>query len=308
MRRVWLAAGPTRSPHNDRVAFAYFRVPIRWTEVVRRTVNEISDDNCFGLAAQLAFYFLLALFPAILFFVALLGYLPVDNAFADLLAALGTVAPGEFVSVVRQQLDQIAQGEHAGLLTIGIAGAIWSSSAGMVAIIDALNQAYDVEERRPWWERRLLAIGMTLALALFAVLSLAFVLIGPNVAFYAASWLRIKPVVVYAWGLARWPVIISCAVIGLDVVYHLAPNRTARWVWVTPGSLVSTALWIVSSFGFKFYVSNFGHYSATYGAIGAAIVALLWFYVSGLTILVGAELNSVIEASWNESPKLTGLE
>ena len=154
------------------VMFAYFGVPIPWSEVVKRTVKEIGDDNCLGLAAQLAFYFLMALFPALLFLVALIGYLPVENALSELLAALGTVAPQELVRLLRGQLAQIAEGSQASLLTLGIIGAIWSSSAAMVAIIDALNRAYDVTEWRPWWKRRLLAMLLTVALALFIIIAL----------------------------------------------------------------------------------------------------------------------------------------
>jgi membrane protein len=158
--------------------FAHFGVPITWSEVVKRTVKEIGDDSCLGLAAQLAFYFLMALFPALLFLVALIGYLPVENALSELLAAVGTVAPQELVRLLRGQLAQIADGNQASLLTLGIIGAIWSSSAAMVAIIDALNRAYDVTEWRPWWKRRLLAIFLTVALALFVIIALALVLVG----------------------------------------------------------------------------------------------------------------------------------
>jgi membrane protein len=281
--------------YNDLVLFALFRPPIGWADIVKRTVHEIQEDNCLGLAAQLAFYFLLAVFPAVLFLVALTGYLPVDQAFAQLLTALGAVAPEEFLALVRQQLEQLSEGRHASLLTLGIAGALWSSSVAMVAIIDSLNHAYDVSEWRPWWKRRLLGLVLTLSLALFTLVALVFVLVGPTLAFQAAAWFRVEPAVVYVWQLIRWPVIVFCVVLGLDLVYHFAPNRLSRWAWITPGSLLATVLWIASSFGFKFYVTNFGDYTATYGAIGGAIVAMLWFYVSGLAILVGAELNGVIE-------------
>jgi membrane protein len=283
------------------VVFAYFRAPARWSDIVTRTVREIGHDNCLGLAAQLAFYFLLALFPAVLFLVALIGYLPVDNALSALLSALGAVAPEELVALLRGQLDQLAQGRHTSLLTLGIVGAIWSSSAAMVAIIDALNHAYDITEWRPWWKRRFVAIALTMALALFTLVALAFVLIGPTVASRAAAWLGLAPAVALVWQLIRWPIIVFSVVLGVDLVYHFAPNRAARWAWITPGALVATALWIACSFGFKFYITNVADYAATYGTIGGVIVTMLWFYVSGLAILTGAELNGVIEAAWRSS-------
>ena len=275
--------------------FAYFYPHASWSDIVKRTIHEIGDDHCFGLAAQLAFYFLLALFPALLFVVALIGYLPVEDALAELLQALGTVAPPELVQLLQQQLQQIARGNEASLLTLGIVGAIWSSSAAMVAIIDALNHAYDVSEWRPWWKRRLIAIGLTITLAVFTLIALGLILVGPDVASVAAGWLGLSPLVATLWAVLRWPTMIVAVVFAMDLVYYFAPNRPTRWAWITPGSLVATSLWLVSSFGFKLYVSNFGDYTATYGAIGTAIVTMLWFYVSGVTILVGAELNAVIE-------------
>ncbi len=140
-----------------------------------------------GLAAQLAFYSLLALFPGVLFLAALIGFLPVHNALSELIE--------ELMAILRGQLDQIVHGNHRSLLTVGIVGAIWSSSAGMVAIIDALNQAYDVAERRPWWKRRVVAIALTIALALFVLVALAFVLLGPALASRAAAWFRLP-----SWG------------------------------------------------------------------------------------------------------------
>jgi membrane protein len=278
---------------------AYFRPPIGWRRVVARTVREISDDNCLGLAAQMAFYFLLGLFPALLVLVALLSYLP-EDFFPELLAALSTVAPPELIALVRGQLDQIAAGEAGGLLTLGILGAIWSSSVAMVAIIDALNRAYDLVEWRPWWRRRLLAIVLTVASAVFILLSFALVLIGPTALASAGQWLRIEPAVVVIWAVLRWPVLVGCIVFGVDLVYHFAPNRRVPWTWITPGALLATVLWVAISFGFKYYVANFGDYTATYGAIGGAIVTMLWFYLGGLAILVGAEVNGVIEQARRE--------
>jgi membrane protein len=285
----------------------YFRVPITWPQVVKRTLKEIRDDNCFGLAAQLAFYFLLAVFPALIFFVALTGFVPVENALNTLLAGLGTVAPQGFVRLLRVQLAQLAAGTHTSALTLGIIGAIWSSSAGMAAIIDALNRAYDVTEWRPWWRRRLLAVFLTVALVLFIIVALTLFLVGPALAFRLASWFGFRSAIALLWTMLRWPVILFCIVFTLNLVYHYAPNRPSRWVWVTPGSLLATALWIIVSVAFKAYVTNFGNYTATYGAIGGAIVAMLWFYVSSVAILIGAELNGVIEQAWRSaSPGAAG--
>jgi membrane protein len=171
----------------------------------------------------------------------------------------------------------------------------------MVAIIDVLNRAYNVVEFRPWWKRRLLAIGLTVAFALFVLLALVLVLIGPALAERVAGWIGLESAVVTAWSLLRWPTMILLIVLGVDLVYHFAPNRPQRWAWITPGSLLATGLWLLGSFGFKLYVANFAEYNATYGTIGGVIVTLLWFYVSALSILIGAELNGVIAQAQAEA-------
>ena len=195
---------------------------------------------------------------------------------------------------MRGQIDDIARGDRTGVLTLGIAGAIWSSSAAMAAIIDALNRAYHVTEWRSWWRRRLLAVALTFAMAAFTVISLTFILVGPNLVGRVARVFGLSPLVAWLWHILRWPTMAFIVVFGVNLVYYFAPNRKARWTWVTPGSLLATALWVVSSLVFNIYVANFGNYNATYGAIGGVIVVLLWLYVSGLAILVGAELDSVI--------------
>lgn len=267
-----------------------------WGAIAGELIRAIDDDNCLGMAAELAFYLLLSLCPALLFLVALLSYLPVEDAMAELLSALSTIAPHAFVALVRTQLDDMASGGSAGLLTLGIAGAFWSSSAAMVAIIDALNRAHHVAERRPWWRRRIVAIVLTLALAVFTAIALSLILIGPNVAIWVARWVGLAPAVAWAWSVARWPAMILCVVTGVALVYRFAPNRRVRWSTLIPGSLAATTLWIVSSFAFKLYITRFGRYNATYGAIGGVMVVMLWLYVSGLAILIGAELNGVLAA------------
>ena len=277
--------------------FAYFRAPVGWLEILKRTVRETLDDGCFGLAAQLAFYFVLGLFPALIFLIALIGFIPVGPALEGLLEGLSQFAPTEVVAIVNKQLTDVAAGRDGGLLTLGILGAIWSSSAAMTAIISALNRAYDVEEWRSWWKRRLLAVLLTLGLATFLILSLGLIMMGPVTVRVLAEWLGAGERLVTAWGVLQWPLSIALVVLAVDLVYYFAPNADTEWVWITPGSLIATALWLGSSLGFKFYVGNIGSFGATYGTIGGMIVLLLWLYVTGLSILIGAEMNAVIDAA-----------
>lgn len=252
-----------------------FRVPITWTDLVKRTAGEVVADNCLGLAAQLAYYFFLALFPALLFFVALASFLPVSGLMDTVTGSLARVAPSEVLSIVQAQIIAIAHEKNGGLLTLGMLGTIWSTSSGVTAIIDTLNQAYDVQEARPWWKVRLVSLALTIVLALFILLSFALVLAGPR--------------------FFQWPLSFALVSLAIALIYYYAPDVKQEWIWITPGSVLATILWLLISLGFKFYVVHFTSYNATYGAIGAVIVLMLWFYVSALAVLIGAELNAEIE-------------
>ena len=275
--------------------FAYFRAPIGWVALARRTVVDTLDDGVPGLAAQLAFYFFLAVFPALLFLVSLLAYLPVEPALTATLERLRAVLPGDVLSILEQQIEQVLTGAHGGLLTLAIAGAIWSSSSAMTAIIYALNRAYDIEEWRPWWHTRLVAIALTIALSLFVLCAFVLVVGGGDLAAWIATQFGAGPTFERIWSILQWPLALALVVFAVDLVYYFAPNADTEWVWVTPGALLATALWLITSFAFRFYVRNIADYSAVYGAIGGVIVLLLWFYLSGFALLIGAELNAEID-------------
>ncbi len=272
-----------------------FRVPISWAELAKRTGNEILADNCLGLAAQLAFYFFLALFPALLFVVAIVSFIPVEGLIDSITGSLARVAPYEVLTLVKDQIAAIANDKAGGLLTLGMLGTIWSTSSGVGAIIDTLNQAYDIQESRSWWKVKLLALGLTIALAVFIVTSFALVFIGPTLAEKVAVWAHVGSAFTTAWMTLQWPLVFGLVAMGIALVYYYAPDAEQEWIWITPGSVLATVLWLLISIGFKFYVANFASYNATYGAIGGVIVTMLWFYVSSLAVLVGAELNAEIE-------------
>jgi membrane protein len=272
-----------------------FRIPIGWGELVTRTGKEVIADNCLGLAAQLAYYFFLALFPALLFVVAIISYIPVENLMDGLTNLLARVAPSEALKLIQDQIFKIAQDEAGGLLTLGMIGTLWSTSSGVTAIIDTLNTAYDIQESRPWWRVRLLALGLTIALAVFIVLSTALVIAGPALAEKTAQAINMGPAFEWTWKILQWPIVFALVSLAIAMVFYFAPDAEQQWIWITPGSILATALWLLASLGFRFYVTNFGSYTATYGIIGGVIVLLLWFYVSALAVLVGAELNAEIE-------------
>jgi membrane protein len=285
------------------MAFLHFRMPIGPWSLTKRVFSEILEDNCLGLAAQLAFYFLLALFPALIFLVALIGLLPIDGVMSTWLAALARFAPPDVLDVVRDQFLEVRRGNQVSLLTVGFAGAVWSSSTAMTAIIGTLNTAYGLQERRPWWKCRFLAIGLTLSLAVFMVLAQALILLAPWAADLAAT--RTGIALGSIWDPVRWVLAVGLLVTALDVIYHFAPDAESEFTWLTPGALVAALLWFGASYGFKMYVEHVDDFAATYGTLGGVVVVMLWFYLSGLAILVGAEVNAEIDRAAEYGRELT---
>jgi membrane protein len=296
--------------HASTLMLGAFNIPLSWGELVKRTAKETNEDDCLGLAAQLAYYFFLALFPAILFVLAIASFFPLTNFIDEVVRALRPIAPGAVLSFLEEQLRRVSNADSGGILTIGLLGAVWSSSAAVVAIIGSLNRAYDIEEGRPWWKVRLTAIALTIALALLIVISFSLIVAGPTVAEHLALALGLGAVFEWTWNILQWPLAFLLVSTGVGLVYYFAPDAEQDWVWITPGAVLGTLLWVIVSLIFKFYVANFADYNATYGAVGGVIVLLLWFYISGLAILVGAEMNAEIEhaSPWgkNSGEKVPG--
>jgi membrane protein len=274
---------------------AYFESALSWRELLKRTIRETQSDNALGLAAQLAYYFFLSLFPALLVLLALASFLPATDLVNRVVSLLQGVSPEEVLAIIRQQLVKIAEHRQGGLLSFGVAAALWSSSAAMVAIIDALNRAYDVEDGRPWWKQRATAILLTIGVAAFILISFALVVAGPQIAEFLAGRTGLGPVFEWTWKIVQWPIAFALVATAIGLIYYFAPDVDQDFVWITPGSLVATALWFAGSLAFRFYVVNFGSYNETYGAIGGVMILMLWLYLTGLVIIIGAEMNAEIE-------------
>lgn len=279
------------------VLLAHLKVPLSWREIMRRTFNEVVfKDNCLGMAAQLAYYFFFALFPALLVLLAFAQYVVDADSILRMFELMRGFAPPEALRLITDQIVKLRASDPGGILTIGVLTALWSSSAAMTAVIDTLNRAYDIKEGRPWWQVRLTAIGLTIGVAAFIILSFSLVLFGPTAAEWIADTTRLGSGFEWGWKILQWPLVFAFVATAMAIIYYFAPDAEQDWVWLTPGSIFATALWLLASLGFKYYVANFGNYDAeTYGAIGAVMVLLLWFYISGLVILIGAEMNAEIE-------------
>jgi membrane protein len=281
-------------------AFAFHQrvletVGASWSELARRTWREVVDDDVLGLAAQLSYYFFLALFPAILFLLALASFFPISNLTDDVGRSLGPFVSPQVLELIQEQMRRLANNENSGLLTVGVAGALWSSPAALVSIVGALNRAYDIEEGRPWWKVRLIAIGLTLGVAAIVLVALSLVLVGPTTAEKLGNTTGWGSPFEWAWLVLQWPLVFALVATGIGLIYYFGPDADQDWVWITPGAIAATIFWLVISLLFKLYVANFTDYEGSYGTVGGVIVVLLWFYVSGIAILSGAELNAEIE-------------
>jgi membrane protein len=262
-----------------------------------------------GQAAQLSFYFLLAMFPMMLFLTALLGLLlKSDAALRDLITNyLGAVLPSSASGLIQQTLEEVNQGSNGGKLSFGLIFSLWAASNGVVAIITSLNIAYDVKEARPWWKRRLVALALTAVFVALILGALLLMIYGGELITWAAGRLRVAPAAMQGWRVAEWGLLIFLVVLAFNVLYIYGPNvKRRQWHWLMPGTLVGVGLWLLASFGFKLYLRFSDQYSVTYGSIGAVIVLLLWLYLTGAAILLGGEVNSEIETASGSATQAEG--
>ncbi len=261
---------------------------------LKRLAKRIKDDRIFGRAAQLSYYFLLALFPLLLFLINILGYLAQEGTlFRDrLLLYLAALMPGSAFALVRATIDEISVSRGTGKLSFGLLAALWAASNGMGAISDTLNTAYNVKETRGWWRVRLISVCLTIALAILILAALAIVLVGGTIGEALATRFGFGSFFTTVWTIVQWPIALVFVLTTFNLIYNFAPNIPSRSRrWITPGAFVGVALWLIVSFAFRVYLGYFDSYSVTYGSLGAVIVLMLWFYLSGVAILIGGEVN-----------------
>src|SRR5215470_1076047 len=281
------------------------RAPSReltWRQAAPKIWKKIADDNVFGRAAQLAYYWLFSMFPLLIFLTTLLAFLPMRRNLDQWIGAFSAVLPPEAYTLLNNTFHQIASQQRGGLLSFSILLMLWSSSSGMGAIITALNRAYDTAPARAWWKERLLAIALTLGLAVFIISALALIFFGEIIGAQIARYFGFSSTFETVWAVAQLPIIIILTLLGIELIYYFAPNiergrNGKRWEWFTPGAVFAVGIWLLISFGFRFYVSRFGHFDATYGALGGVMVLMLWLYLTGVAILAGGEINSVYRSA-----------
>ena len=264
-------------------------------DVAKRTWTEILDDDVFGRAAQLAYYFFLALFPFLIFVIASLSVLGAADRGRELLFRFFAQAlPPPAFNLIAKTFDEIIGSSGPLKMSFGIVASLWSASMGMSAIMDTLNAAFKVKETRSLFKQYAVAIGLTVGIALLLVISVVIVVFGDAI----INALSPGNIVAIAWRIAQWPLVLAPILLAFAVIYYFAPNLPKRrWHWFTPGAILAMILWMVVSFGLRIYLHFVSTYSVAYGSLGAVIVLLLWFYLSGAAVLSGAVINAVLETS-----------
>ena len=267
-------------------------------ELAKRVGRSMNDDDVFGRSAQLAYYFFLAVFPALIFVTALFGLFagPGTKLHDSLLGYIGTAMPGAAYDLVRKTLGEASKTSGAGKLSFGLVATLWSATSGMTALEDTLNAVYNVRETRPIWKTYGLAILLTLACSALLIGALFFVLYGTTVANFVADQIGLGAVATWGWKVVQWAIALGFLAMVFSVTYYFCPDVDQRhWQWLTPGAVAGMTLWIVATIGFRIYLHFYNSYTATYGSLGAVMILLLWFYITGMMLLVGAEVNAEIE-------------
>lgn len=263
--------------------------------LARHVLRQMSVHDTTGYAAQLAYYFLFSVFPFFLFLTALLAYVPVADLLDTIMAMLAEFVPQEVLTLMQENVFELVTRQQGGLLSIGIAMALWLASNATAAVINSLNHAYGVSEGRPYWKVRAVALALTVAVAGLIVMTVVLLLFSPMIGGWLAERIGLGAAFDTAWEVLRWTIMLLSMILGAALLYYFAPDVEQQWRWITPGSVFAVLLWVPAALGFGYYVEQFGAYNKTYGSIGAVIVLLTWMYLSGLFLLIGGEINAGIE-------------
>ncbi len=258
--------------------------------IFKQLLHRIKEDDLPGLSAQLAYYFLLSLFPLLIFLLTLMPYLPIPQR--DILGAIQDFAPPEAFALIEKNLNSIMENRSGGLLSLGIIGTIWSASNGINALVRAFNKAYNVDETRSFIVARGMSILFTFGMVFVFIIALVLPVFGEEIGKFLFSFLGLDGAFIVIWNLIRWA-LTPLILFGIfTILYWVAPNLKMKCKSAIPGAIFATIGWIITSLGFSFYVSNFGNYTSTYGSIGGIIILMIWLYLSAFIILLGGEINA----------------
>lgn len=275
---------------------------------IKKSINWVLDlyrriirHDSLGYSAQLAYFFLLSLFPLLITMFSLLPYLPLKTE--DIMYFISDFAPGETITFIDSTLDTLLEKHNGGILSFGIIATLWAASNGMNAIIRAMNLAYEIDDDRPFFIVRGLSVLLTIVMIAVFIIALLLPVFGKHIGIYISSKFGYTDQFIDTWNTIRFILSSVILFIVFSAVYFLTPNRKMKCATVVPGAVFSTIGWILASMGFSFYVNNFGNYTFMYGSLGVIIVLMMWFYITGAVLIIGGEINGLNEENKRKNCK-----
>ena len=259
---------------------------------VVRTYANVERNRTLQMGAALSYYFVMALFPALIFLSAIVAFLPVAGLFDQTLDLMGRFVPTEGMGIVRKVLSDAVTPNRGTFLSIGFVGTLWTASGGFAAAIEALNVAYEVDETRPFWKTRLLAILLAIVIGFLLLVALSIMIVGPHFGAWLAARVYLSQVWLWSWPYLHWLISVSFTILAVETLYFLGPNVKQRFWATLPGAILSVAFWIGFSYLLGIYFSTFANFDNTYGTLRACIPLMVWLYWTGFAMLVVAELNA----------------
>ena len=269
-----------------------------------RLYEKINDDNVFNGAATLAYYSLFSLFPAMIFLLSLLPYLPIHNLHEAIMDFIAQIVPHDVMKQIEGVVAEVTLNKHTGLLSFGAVLTLWAASSGVYALMQQLDMTYEVKERRPFWKARGQSILLTILLSVMVIISFALIVLGGVVQTWLSAHFGYGEVLLVLFAGFRWLVILALMLLSFAIAYYFGPDVEQNFKFVTPGAVIGVVVLVLTTLGFRVYVENFGNYAATYGSLGAVIVLMLLLYIAGLVILTGSSINAMIEHKSPDGKKL----
>lgn len=257
-----------------------------------RTYRDVLRNHTMQMAAALSYYFVLSLFPALIFWSAVVAYLPVPNLFNQALSVMSHFLPADSMGLVRRVLSDVVSPNKGTFLSFGILGTLWAASGGFSAVIEALNIAYEVQDDRPFWKTRPLAVELACVTGALLLIALSVMIVGPRFGEWLAGRVHLSNLFVLLWPYIHWSIAVGFTILAVETIYYLAPNVKQRFLATLPGAILAVSCWIGLSYLLGIYFRHFANFNKTYGTLGAAIALMTWLYWTGFAMLVGAELNA----------------
>jgi membrane protein len=266
--------------------------PVKIKHALAQTYGDVLRNHTMTMAAALSYYFVLSLFPTLIFLSAAVAFLPVPDLFNQALSMMARFLPPDSMGLVRRVLSDVITPNRATFLSFGILGTLWAASGGFSAAIEALNIAYDVEDDRPFWKTRPLAVGLALVTGALMLVALSVMIVGPRFGEWLAGRVHLSYLFVSLWPYIHWSIAMGFTILAVEALYFLAPNVKQRFLATLPGAILAVGFWIGLSYLLGLYFRHFANFNKTYGTLGAAVALMIWLYWTGFAMLVGAELNA----------------